>query len=65
MNLMSLLNLFFAGIILGLPFIFTKNLWYSISLHFSWNFFQAFFGFKVSGSFFYSSIIQRINNNNL
>jgi membrane protease YdiL (CAAX protease family) len=50
-------NLFLAGIILGLPYIYTKSLWFPISMHFSWNFFQGpIFGFNVSGNETYSII---------
>ena len=45
-----LLNLFAVGLLFGINFIYTKNLWFSIFLHFSWNFFQgSILGFKVSG----------------
>lgn len=61
---LGLLNLFLAGILLGLPYIFTKNLWLPVSLHFSWNFFQSLFGFHVSGFEVYSIIeISRDENN--
>ena len=44
------IELFFAGLLLGLSFIYTRNLWFPIALHFSWNFFQGpVFGFNVSG----------------
>lgn len=46
---LAFINLFLAGVMLGLPYIFNKNLWFPIALHFSWNFFQSLFGFKVSG----------------
>ena len=43
-------NIFLAGIILGIYYIHTKRLWYSISLHFTWNFLQGpVFGSNVSG----------------
>jgi len=61
----SIVNLFLAGIILGLPFIFTGNLWCSIAFHFGWNFFQSLFGFPVSGTNFQSVVIQKHQINNL
>ena len=65
-NFLSLINLFFAGVLLGIVYIYTKNLWFSIALHFSWNFFQgAIFGFNVSGIEFNSIIIQKIQHNNI
>lgn len=43
-------NIVLAGILLGLPYIYTRQLWLPIGLHFSWNFFQGpIFGFNVSG----------------
>jgi membrane protease YdiL (CAAX protease family) len=56
-NLFSLFELFIAGILLGLPYILTKKLWFSIALHFSWNFCQGtIFGFNVSGQEHYTII---------
>lgn len=47
---LSMLNLFLAGLILGATYIFTKNLWFPISLHLFWNFFQGpILGYNVSG----------------
>lgn len=52
-------NIFLAGILLGLPYIYTKSLWLPIALHFSWNFFQGIiFGFNVSGHVTYSLFTQ-------
>lgn len=50
----SFIGIFIAGIFLGISYVFTKSLWLPISLHFSWNFFQSFFGFNVSGINAYS-----------
>ena len=48
---LSMTNIFLAGILLGLPFIYTRQLWFPIALHFSWNFFQGpVFGYSVSGT---------------
>lgn len=50
LSLLGALNLFLAGILLGSAYIFTKNLWFPISLHLFWNFFQGpIFGYSVSG----------------
>ena len=47
---LPIINLFLAGILLGASFIYTKNLWFPIGLHWSWNLFQGpVFGFEVSG----------------
>ena len=55
----SFLTIILAGLLLGLPYIYTKSLWLPIALHFSWNFFQGtIFGFSVSGNKEYSLITQ-------
>jgi len=47
---LAFFNLFLAGILLGLNYIYTKNLWFSFMLHLSWNLFEGpLLGFKVSG----------------
>jgi uncharacterized protein len=52
-------SILLAGVLLGLPYIFTRSLWLPISLHFSWNFFQGtIFGFSVSGNKEYALITQ-------
>lgn len=52
-------NIFLAGVLLGMPYIYTKSLWLPIALHFSWNFFQGtIFGFNVSGHVTYSLFTQ-------
>jgi hypothetical protein len=43
-------NLFLAGLLLGINFLYTKNLWYSFFFHLSWNYFAGpILGFHVSG----------------
>nr|WP_297788050.1 type II CAAX endopeptidase family protein [uncultured Allomuricauda sp.] len=59
------IDLFLAGILIGLPYIYTKNLWFPIAFHFSWNFFQSMFGFNVSGMDSYSWIEFSLNENNI
>ena len=49
LTLLAFINLFGAGLVLGLPYIFNKRLWFPIAFHFSWNWFQSLFGFNVSG----------------
>ncbi len=49
MNYIAVSNLFIAGILLGSVYVYTKNLWFSISLHFFWNFLQSIFGYAISG----------------
>lgn len=60
----SFLSLFIAGILLGITYIHTRNLWFPIALHFSWNFFQSLFGFNVSGQDFFSIFNFSITNPN-
>ena len=51
LSLIAMLNLFIAGLLLGSAYIFTKNLWFPISLHLFWNFLQGpIFGYSVSGN---------------
>lgn len=64
-DLMGFTDLFIAGLLLGMSYIFTKNLWFPIALHFSWNLTQAFLGFNVSGKKTYSIIEFKITENNL
>lgn len=61
----SAMSLFLAGILLGISYIYTKNLWFPIALHLSWNLFQTLFGFNVSGQDFYSVIEFKTQENNL
>lgn len=63
-DLLSFLNLFLAGIVCGLSYVYTKNLWFPIAIHFSWNLFQSLFGFNVSGRDAYSIIEFKINVSN-
>lgn len=65
MNWITYVNLFLAGIVLGLPYVLTGNLWFSIALHFSWNFSQSFFGFNVSGQNTFSAISVNLVGNNI
>ena len=49
-GLLPILNILVAGFLLGINYIFTKNLWFAIFLHFSWNFLQGpIMGYEVSG----------------
>lgn len=46
----ALVNLLAGGLLLGINYIYTRNLWFSLFFHFSWNFFQgAVLGYEVSG----------------
>jgi membrane protease YdiL (CAAX protease family) len=47
---LAFVNLFLAGLLLGVNYIHTRNLWFSFLFHLSWNFFQGpILGFRVSG----------------
>jgi membrane protease YdiL (CAAX protease family) len=64
-DMTGFLGLFFAGLLLGCCYLFTGNLWLPVALHFSWNFFQSFFGFNVSGQDFYSFFITGFSRENI
>ncbi|MEZ4945421.1 MAG: CPBP family intramembrane glutamic endopeptidase [Cyclobacteriaceae bacterium] len=49
-SVISIGFLIINGIVWCIPFIITNNLGLSIGMHFSWNFFQSFFGFTMSGN---------------
>lgn len=63
---LAFFNIFIAGIFLGITYIHTKNLWFPIFLHFSWNFFQGpFYGFEVSGHVIPSWIQQKLTSDSI
>jgi len=54
-TVLSTLNIFLAGLLLGLLYLRYESIWPAISFHVAWNFFQgSFFGFEVSGLDVYS-----------
>src|SRR5579863_2445516 len=62
---LAFINLCLAGMLLGLNYIFTRNLWFSFLLHVGWNFFEGpILGFKVSGTTF-PSLFQAEPNGDL
>lgn len=63
-SIIALLNIFLAGILLGISYIYTKNLWFPISLHLFLNFIQGpILGYKVSGQITESVItINQVGN---
>ncbi|MDA3952736.1 MAG: type II CAAX endopeptidase family protein [Bacteroidales bacterium] len=66
LSLMGFVNLIVAGGALGVTYIHTKNIWFPVFLHLSWNFFQGpIFGFEVSGLYFNSVIQQNVIGNDL
>lgn len=66
-SFLALIELFLSGITFGLMFLFTKNLWFPVIAHCAWNWIQGpVFGFKVSGTDMFSSLItQSITRPNL
>ncbi|MFI5151749.1 MAG: CPBP family intramembrane glutamic endopeptidase [Chitinophagales bacterium] len=49
-DFIAMMNIFLAGILLGLNYLYTRNLWFAIFFHFSWNLFQGpLLGYSVSG----------------
>jgi uncharacterized protein len=65
-NWLALVNIFLAGLLLGINYIFTGNLWFGIALHFAWNFLQGpVLGYEVSGLKIPSLLSQSIGNNPL
>ena len=57
-SVVSALGIMFAGIVIGLPFVWTGSLAIPIGFHITWNFFQGVvFGFPVSGSTGYASFV--------
>ncbi len=62
----SFLNIFFAGILLGINYIYTRNLWFGIFLHFMWNYMQGFIlGFEVSGVHTNALLSQSVQGNDI
>ena len=65
-NFLAALNLFLAGIVLGIYYIHKSNLWLPIGMHLTWNFFQGpVFGFEVSGIESESIIKQSVTGNEI
>lgn len=48
-SLMSFIGILLAGWFLGAAYVFTRNLWLPVGIHFGWNTMQSFVGFNVSG----------------
>lgn len=57
-SMVSALNIFLAGVLLGYLYLLTRNLWLPISLHFFWNFIQGpILGYQVSGGDFGGGVL--------
>jgi membrane protease YdiL (CAAX protease family) len=62
----AVFNVFAAGLLLGVNYLFTRNLWFGILLHAAWNFYQGpVLGFKVSGLALPSLLHQDLSGNPL
>lgn len=49
-TVLAFVNLWLAGVLLGSAYIYTRNLWFAIALHWFWNWIQGpVLGFEVSG----------------
>ncbi len=63
-TIIGAINILLAGILLGINYIYTKNLWFAIMLHFSWNFLQGpILGYDVSGTPLKSLLQHEIHGN--
>lgn len=66
LNLIGTINLFLAGLLLGIYYVHKRNLWFSVGMHITWNFFQGpICGFAVSGNSTPSIITQEIKGNEM
>lgn len=64
-DIISIIDLFLAGIVLGIAYLYSGNLWLPFSIHFFWNFIQSHLGFMVSGQSIYSLIRIELTNNTI
>lgn len=49
-SMVAIANLLLAGALLGINYIYTRNIWFAVFFHFSWNFIQGpVLGYTVSG----------------
>ena len=56
--LLPFINLLLAGVLLGAAYIYTRNLWFAIGLHWFWNWLQGpILGFEVSGNVLEGSLL--------
>lgn len=66
-SLLPFINIMLAGVLLGTTYVYTRNLWFPISLHLFWNWIQGpILGFEVSGqSLEFSAITQLVAKENI
>jgi hypothetical protein len=49
----SVISLFAFGLLLGITYVYTRNLWFALGFHFAWNFLEGpVLGYPVSGIHF-------------
>jgi membrane protease YdiL (CAAX protease family) len=61
-DFLSVLNIFAIGVLLGLYYVYTRNLWFPICFHFAWNFFEGpVLGYPVSGIHFETILQPELN----
>lgn len=61
-DFLSVLNLLAIGTLLGLNYLYTRNLWFSICFHFAWNFLEGpVLGYPVSGIHFETLLQTEMN----
>ena len=66
MNFVTALNLFTGGLLMGINYLYTRNLWYAIFFHFAWNFVEGpILGFHVSGLELKSVLLPELKGNEL
>ncbi len=65
-SLLPVLATFLGGLLFGINYIYTKNLWFGICLHFAWNFLQGpIIGYDVSGTVSKPVLIHTLNGSTL
>jgi len=66
LSFIGLSNLMLAGLLLGIVYFRTNNLWTAIGLHFTWNLFQGpVYGFEVSGEEVFSIFTLNFEQENI
>ena len=63
-TILSIINIFLAGLLLGVLFLKTKNIWLATGFHFLWNYVQSILGFNVSGGGYPSILSLNFENAN-